>query len=188
MGKKELIRKYAIKVIAQYGYHNTKVQMIADKAGIANGTVYYYFKSKQEILEYIYDIELEKFSKYFDELEKSEGTILEKLNAFMNYSFREWQDNFDVLKILIQDGIFPANYDLNARKLFVKLQNKLSRLLEEGCKSGELKEVDVNSFAFIITNLLYDAIYEFKINGNTANYKNRQAQLISFVIDGIRKK
>jgi AcrR family transcriptional regulator len=188
MEKKELIRKYAIKVIAKYGYHNTKVQMIADEAGIANGTVYYYFKSKQEILEYIYDVELEKFSKYFDELEKSEGTVLEKLDDFMNYSFREWQDNFDVLKILIQDGIFPANYDLNITKLFVKLRNKLSHLLEEGFKSGELKEVDANSFAFIITNLLCVAIYEFKVNGNTDNYKNRQTQLINFILDGIRKK
>jgi hypothetical protein len=133
-------------------------------------------------------VELEKFSKYFDELEKSEGTVLEKLDDFMNYSFREWQDNFDVLKILIQDGIFPANYDLNITKLFVKLRNKLSHLLEEGFKSGELKEVDANSFAFIITNLLCVAIYEFKVNGNTDNYKNRQTQLINFILDGIRKK
>ena len=51
MEKKELIRKYSIKVMAKEGYHNTKVQAIADEANISVGTIYNYFKNKKEILD-----------------------------------------------------------------------------------------------------------------------------------------
>ncbi len=186
MEKTELIRKSAIKVIARYGYHNTKVQMIADEAGIANGTVYYYFKSKQEILEHIYDFELDKFSRFFDELEKGKDTVLQKLDTFMKYSFKELEDNYDVLKILIQEGIFTSKQDTKVNKLIDKLQNKLSRLLGKGCESGELKAIDVDSFSFIIINLVFYGIYEFMTNENARDYNNIQTQLTNFVLNGIR--
>ena len=51
----------AIKVFAGYGYFNSKVSDIAGEAGIADGTVYLYFKSKDEILHSIFDRAMEEF-------------------------------------------------------------------------------------------------------------------------------
>ncbi len=53
--KREAILRAAIKVFAGKGYFNSKVADIAGKAGIADGTVYLYFKSKDEILRSIFD-------------------------------------------------------------------------------------------------------------------------------------
>ncbi len=59
--KREAILRAAIKVFAQKGYFNSKVADIAKKAGIADGTVYLYFKSKDEILHSIFDRAMEEF-------------------------------------------------------------------------------------------------------------------------------
>ena len=53
--KREAILRAAIKVFAGKGYFNSKVADIASEAGIADGTVYLYFKSKDEILRSIFD-------------------------------------------------------------------------------------------------------------------------------------
>ena len=53
--KREAILRAAIKVFANRGFFNSKVADIAGEAGIADGTVYLYFKSKDDILHSIFD-------------------------------------------------------------------------------------------------------------------------------------
>ena len=59
--KREAILRAAIKVFAQKGYFSSKVADIAKEAGIADGTVYLYFKSKDEVLHSIFDRAMEEF-------------------------------------------------------------------------------------------------------------------------------
>src|ERR1700681_4589754 len=54
-GKRELILRAATRVFARNGYFNSKVADIAREADVADGTVYLYFKSKEEILYSIFD-------------------------------------------------------------------------------------------------------------------------------------
>lgn len=59
--KREAILRAAIKVFASKGYFNSKVSDIAGEAGIADGTVYLYFRSKDEILHSIFDRAMAEF-------------------------------------------------------------------------------------------------------------------------------
>ena len=59
--KREAILRSAIKVFARKGYFNSKVADIAGKAKIADGTVYLYFKSKEEILHSIFNRTMDEF-------------------------------------------------------------------------------------------------------------------------------
>jgi TetR/AcrR family fatty acid metabolism transcriptional regulator len=90
--KREAILRSAIKVFAQKGYFNSKVADIAKEAGIADGTVYLYFKSKEEILHSVFDRAMEEFiaegKKEIAEIETADERLrriaqlhLEKLGA-----------------------------------------------------------------------------------------------------------
>ena len=72
--KREAILRSAIKVFALKGYFNSKVADIAGEAGIADGTVYLYFKSKDEILHSIFDRAMDEF---IDEGQRELAEILE---------------------------------------------------------------------------------------------------------------
>src|SRR3954469_8308561 len=52
--KREAILRAATQVFARNGYFNSKVADIARAAGVADGTVYLYFKSKEEILRSVF--------------------------------------------------------------------------------------------------------------------------------------
>jgi TetR/AcrR family fatty acid metabolism transcriptional regulator len=90
--KREAILRAAIKVFAGKGYFNSKVADIAKEAGIADGTVYLYFKSKDEILHSFFDRAMEDFiaegKKQLAEIEGAEAKLrriaqlhLERLGA-----------------------------------------------------------------------------------------------------------
>lgn len=59
--KREAILRAAIKIFAEKGYFNAKVADIAAEAGIADGTVYLYFKNKEDILHSIFDRAMAEF-------------------------------------------------------------------------------------------------------------------------------
>jgi TetR/AcrR family transcriptional regulator, fatty acid metabolism regulator protein len=90
--KREAILRAAIKVFAGKGYFNSKVADIAKEAGIADGTVYLYFKSKDDILHSFFDRAMEDFiaegKKELAEIENPEEKLrriaqlhLERLGA-----------------------------------------------------------------------------------------------------------
>jgi TetR/AcrR family fatty acid metabolism transcriptional regulator len=59
--KREAILRAAIKVFAGKGFFNSKVADIAGEAGVADGTVYLYFKNKDDILHSIFDRAMSEF-------------------------------------------------------------------------------------------------------------------------------
>ena len=90
--KREAILRAAIKVFAGKGYFNSKVADIAKEAGVADGTVYLYFKSKDDILHSFFDRAMADFiaegKKELAEIENPEDKLrriaqlhLERLGA-----------------------------------------------------------------------------------------------------------
>ena len=90
--KREAILRAATTVFARRGYFNSKVADVAKEAGIADGTVYLYFKSKDEILHSIFDRAMAEFiaegKKELAEIENPKDKLrriaelhLEKLGA-----------------------------------------------------------------------------------------------------------
>lgn len=59
--KREAILRAAIKIFAGKGFFNSKVADIAKEAGVADGTVYLYFKNKDDILHSVFDRAMDEF-------------------------------------------------------------------------------------------------------------------------------
>lgn len=55
----------AVIVIAENGYHQAQVSKIAKQAGVADGTIYLYFKNKEDILISLFQEKMENLSKQF---------------------------------------------------------------------------------------------------------------------------
>ena len=66
----------AIIVIAENGYHQSQVSKIAKQAGVADGTIYLYFKNKEDILISVFEEKMEIFA------ENLKGIIKEDISCF----------------------------------------------------------------------------------------------------------
>src|SRR5437660_1112784 len=62
LGKRERILDAAVRVFAAEGFYNAKVSRIADVAGVADGTIYLYFKSKDDLLISLFEDRMERIN------------------------------------------------------------------------------------------------------------------------------
>jgi len=65
--KRDRILKAAVKVFARSGFHATRVSEVAKAAGVADGTIYLYFKSKEELLVSLFEDRVDKLLTYMRE-------------------------------------------------------------------------------------------------------------------------
>jgi TetR/AcrR family fatty acid metabolism transcriptional regulator len=160
--KYEAILRAATLVFARNGYFNAKVSDIAAEAGIADGTVYLYFKSKEEILHSIFDRAMEEFfaeakeelaklSTPAEKIRRIARLHLEKLGADRNSAIVfqvELRGSTKFMEEFSAAGL--ANYLDLIRKTF-----------EEGQKAGVFRP-SLNSK--VCAKMLYGALDEMATN------------------------
>ena len=160
--KREAILRAAIKVFARNGYFNSKVSDIASEAGIADGTVYLYFKSKEEILHSIFDRAMEEFiaegkreiaglEKADDKLRRIAQLHLEKLGAD--------RDAAVVFQVELR-GSTKFMEEFSAAG-FAEYLNIIRETIAEGQKQGIFRQ-DLN--ATVCSKILYGALDEMVTN------------------------
>lgn len=160
--KREAILRAAIKVFAGKGYFNSKVSDIAGEAGIADGTVYLYFKSKDEILHSIFDRAMAEFiaegKKELAELK----TPTERLRRIAELHLERLGADKD-LAIVFQIELRGSTKFMREFSAagFAEYLDIIRQTIEEGQKSGvfrsDLKPV-------VAAKILYGALDEMVTN------------------------
>lgn len=144
--KRDRIIEAAIAVFAEKGFHAARVSDIADRASVADGTIYLYFRNKEDLLLCI-------FEEKMDELLQELGRILlplrdpqEKIRAFARQHVDQLRRHPDLAQVfqveLRQSRKFLREY--RPEKLWAYL-DVFGRLVEEGKASG-LFRPDVDPF------------------------------------------
>ncbi|MCZ7583293.1 MAG: TetR family transcriptional regulator [Deltaproteobacteria bacterium] len=83
--KHERILKAAIKVFAKHGFHNSKISQIAKEAGVADGTIYLYFRNKDDILIRLFEEKMEAAIADFNNVLSTVSDPVEKLRTFIGH-------------------------------------------------------------------------------------------------------
>jgi TetR/AcrR family transcriptional regulator, fatty acid metabolism regulator protein len=165
--KREAILRAAIKVFAGKGYFNSKVADIAGEAGIADGTVYLYFKSKDEILHSIFERAMAEFiaegKKELAELAAAEERLrriaelhLERLGADRELAI--------VFQVELR-GSTKFMQEFSAAG-FAEYLDIIRQTIEDGQKSGAFRK-DLKPV--VAAKILYGALDEMVTNWILSN-------------------
>lgn len=114
MNEKQVqIIEVAIQLFAKKGYHLTSIQEIADAAGIAKGSMYLYFKSKEDLLLSIYKYYYELFFLQQSHLEEATHlTPKERLKADLVVQFESVVQYRSFIKMQMKEPSLPLNNDI----------------------------------------------------------------------------
>ncbi|QUG42285.1 TetR/AcrR family transcriptional regulator [Psychrobacillus sp. INOP01] len=128
----------AIIVIAENGYHQSQVSKIAKQAGVADGTIYLYFKNKEEILVSVFEEKMEIFAENLKEIIQQDISSSEKLYKMIENHFMVLSSDHH-LATVTQLELRQANLALRLR-INAVLRNYLillDTILKEGIEQGE---------------------------------------------------
>jgi TetR/AcrR family fatty acid metabolism transcriptional regulator len=82
--KRDRILKAAVKVFAKSGFHATRVSEVAKAAGVADGTIYLYFKSKEELLVSLFEDRVQRLLEFMKNELPKEPTAAARLRALVH--------------------------------------------------------------------------------------------------------
>ena len=130
----------AVIVIAEYGYHQAQVSKIAKQAGVADGTIYLYFKNKEDILISLFEEKMGEFVEKIEDEIAGVQSASEKLSLLINKHF-DILSSDPHLAIVTQLELRQSNKELRL-KINAVLKEYLAlvdSVLREGMENGEFK-------------------------------------------------
>ncbi|AAC06593.1 transcriptional regulator (TetR/AcrR family) [Aquifex aeolicus VF5] len=145
---RERIIKAAAKEFAEKGFYNTQISHIVESAGVARGTFYIYFKSKEEVFEEILKKVVEDLKERIKPVDISRDPVeqvKENVKRVIDYAL----ENRELAKIILFRSCEP-NYAKIIDCFFEDVVNLISRSLEKGIKLGILKPHDTEVVARVI--------------------------------------
>lgn len=187
MDKQELIRKSAIAVFANKGFHDSTVKEIAEKAGIAVGTVYLYFKSKEDILDHIFFVEHLRRVELLKEHYCSEDNIEKVLDSFFDLHFELFTHEQDTTKVLFQElHTVMAIKDRKSKDGMEQVFSIFSDILKKEQQNGRIStDMNTELLSYIIILLTRNYCEKLYRGVKNIDYEIAKKNLKAIILHGI---
>lgn len=128
----ELVLRSAARLFAQKGFFDTTMKEIALHAGVAVGSIYNYYSSKEALLDALYAHELVERRSLIGRLSSAGLSAGEQLEEFVNDHFQRLQANPDLAKVLVSERRAAELNCPSSREFRQMLVGFLSGLVDAG--------------------------------------------------------
>ncbi|CDO02982.1 Potential acrAB operon repressor [Oceanobacillus picturae] len=177
--RREQILEVALKQFSDYGYHKTKVSDIVKAAGVAQGTFYWYFKSKEAIaLEIIHNKEADLIAVVLQGYRESKVTVQEVVQAseklFEDY-FVFSQQNKYFMRLLLKGMETEESVQSAILETRIKLEKAFQKNIERAAELGILPQKDPMVQSALLVSLLEGMLERWLFNPQQG-YSKLQSQ------------
>lgn len=151
---KRKIFEISMKLFAEKGYDATSIEDITATVGVAKGTLYYHFSSKEEIFDFLVEEGIKllqnsvdiKTAKYTNYLDKIKSVILIQIKIVDKYE--------DLINIILSQLWGKEKRNQKCQKLVFEYINKIEKIITGGMDAGQIKIGDSKIIASEIYGLI----------------------------------
>lgn len=135
--KEELIRQAAIRVFSRKGFYKARAEEIAHEAGVAVGTIYNYFDTKEDILLSIFKGEFEERVRFYEKLQGSSLSIPEQIRRLLQEHFSLLKERAELAQVLLRERFNPGKgFKDRLGDLYRGMLKRIEALIREGVEEG----------------------------------------------------
>ncbi len=158
MTKREAILDAATWLFARKGYQGTAVSEIAEKAKVAQGTIFHHFKSKENLLISICDELVNTYLKGISQAAQGPGTGWEAIERILKFN-RDFKNiRYDSIAVVFRETRDLPRAQSDIHEHFCSLLNQVidvkSSCIERGVADGSIRPVSPHLTALLIHFLL----------------------------------
>ncbi|MEX0928573.1 MAG: TetR/AcrR family transcriptional regulator [Balneolales bacterium] len=178
--KKKAIFSSALDLIKEHGFHGTPISMVVKHAGVAAGTVYHYFDSKDELICELYAYNRSRLIRIIEEVLAENLSYKQKFFGIYINLYDFYIDNTNVL--IFFEQFVNSPYNLN--KNYAHSQGQLSDFFREGIENGAIKTIRPEILKVLTLGSIATTA-KLHIFGNLSLRESELKQIVEILWDGI---
>ena len=176
---KDAILDSAVRIFAQKGFELASVDDIAKQAGLAKGTLYYHFESKDDLLYALIERGIDKFTDILKSDLEAGTTPRNKLEIAIETQLAFFYEYEDFCRVLLTE---IWRFEIKWKKHIEQIQEKylilIKNIIEEGIISGDFsKDLNVESATTAVFSLISFASLDWAI----FHPKKSQTEMLSTI-------
>lgn len=180
------IIEVARETFARYGFRKTTMDEIAVAARKGKSSLYYYFKSKEEVFQAVVEQEAKFLFSQIGEAVKQKESARDKLTVYVLLrmkSFRDFVNYYDALK---NDFLSRIEFIEKIReKHDQKEQATVAQILEEGIQNGEFRQLNIQLTARTVVIALRGLEEPYFLSGEDIDIEKHLKDLVHILFHGI---
>lgn len=185
--KYKKIIEAAVAVIAENGFHQAQVSKIAKRAGVADGTIYIYFKNKEDILTSLFSEKMGEFIERIQQVISDKASAKEKMAALVETHFSILAADRN-MAIVTQLELRQSNKEIRM-KINDTLKNYttlMEGIIESGKKEGVFREtLDVRLARQMVFGTIDETVTNWVMNDHKYDLVALSHPVADLLINGL---
>ncbi len=183
---RKIIFEAAIKVFSSNGYESATMDEVASEAGVAKGTLYYHFKSKEELFYFVVQTGIDLINSEVEESIKEISDPIERLKESARVQLKYVYINKDLFRVIMSQVWGQKERHEEIREQVMNLINMNSKFLEGITKSRNISGEDSDILSYCFIGVLFSsALYEI-INNDNYNHDEVVEKFMDYINYDIR--
>ena len=184
--KREKIIAAAGRFFGEKGYHNTTTAEIAEAAGVAAGTIYIYFASKEELLVAVFEEFLGVHMERLREGIAREQDPEAKVRRLISLGLQLMEENPDSARIFLsQLRQSTKMIKMVAKRSSRAYKDIIEEVLEEGVRRGVCRQMNVRAVASMLFGAFQVSVLDWVADDCSYSLVAQADELSEFVLVGI---
>jgi TetR/AcrR family fatty acid metabolism transcriptional regulator len=185
--KRQRILDAAVVEIARHGYYATTVSTIARRAGVADGTIYLYFKNKEELLVSIFERAMRRFVDEAQGIVLADGDAEDKLRRIIALHLGLLGENRDLAVIFQVEFRHTLHVlELLSRSGIRDYLALIARVIEQGKRDGTFRrDVDALFAAKVVFGILDEMATDWVLSKKNTRMGSRAEPVCELILGGL---
>lgn len=160
--RRRTILAAAAKVFDAHGYAATTVESVAEEAGIAKGSIYNYFQSKEDLFNQVFNSVVSVEFSDFWKVVKEDCPAIDKLNAVLDLWYERLEQHGRIGRLVLEfwataarDEQHKGEFATTFSEVYTNSRNLIASILAQGAADGEFgRQFDTPLEASLIVAIL----------------------------------
>jgi AcrR family transcriptional regulator len=177
----------ALDLFAARGYHATSISHIIEKASVARGTFYQYFRSKKEIFDSLLDQMFEQVTSAVAPIEiAAPEQIAVAIRANIESLCRRLQENLPMGRIVLEQavGVNETGRE-QLRDFYKRVLDRIERAVTVGQKLGVVRRGDAGLIAVFLLAMVKESLYQQILGTRTLSIPRLVDEIFETVQQGV---
>ena len=185
---KRKIFETSMKLFAEKGYDATSIEEITATVGVAKGTLYYHFSSKEEIFNFLIEEGIKLLQNSVDIKTARHNNYIDKIKAIVLIQIKIVAKYENIITILLSQFWGTKERNKKCQELVYQYIGKIEKIVQEGIEKGEIKKGDTRAIASEIYGLICSTLVYKKREIENMNIMQLYHEYENTVINGLRNK